>query len=906
MEPIIGFSADLLSGWYSAKSAQAATRSLPLAASTASAAAKAGTADAGVIPPWDVKAKPLGLDVLARSVLADGVFFKDSEFKTLKGASDDSKALFSLHQGLKRLYALADEAADESTTDIRRTFLERRFQEGMAQFEKAFGALDLETLSLARGESRSVAESAVKIARGVSEYVTPAIHDGAFDAEVDAFAGAAAFTISALKNGIATPVSIDLSEMGGTPRTLDNVADYINGKLEAAGIVSRFSRVKIGEKDENGIIPGSQFGFKITGVSTEKLTFSAPAGAPSLYVAGVSGGADVAAGQLSKLNALGAGAPDIQYIRRVEADPVTTQNDKGEDVTNPGILRTKATAVGPNGELYMLAEADGTVGGAALKGETDLVLLKYDSTGRQIWSRVLGAADTAAAADLAVDSDGSVVLTGKIEGALGDTIEKGGTDGFVAKYSALGAELWMQRFGTGQDDAPSSVALGASGEIYIGGVTAGTLGAASNGGKDGFVRALDADGAHLWTRQIGGAEADRVTGVAVAGDGSLLVASMEDGAGRLSKYSPADGTSAAVWTHDLGAMDGGELAGVAVDGGAIYLTGGAGAGSALAGSYAGHAGGKDVFLIRLDDAGASASEAYTTFLGSDSDEGARDIVVDGGAVYLTGRTTGTLPGANDLVGDRNTFAAKLDGADGSVAWTTQISGRAGLSEAYSIAIDPGGDSVLDAFGLPRGTLDYGGGASLTQRTALRTGDHFYVAVDGGRKKKITIGKDETYLSLTFKINAVLVLDGKAQVGRSGKGDNLKIKPTGDAVVELFAGAKGKDALAALGLEPGAVRNTPDKDDESASAAPPLYALGVPSSLSIASKASATAAGEALDKALITIRRAYRELHTDPALKELLNRKPTGPAPAYLTAQLANLQAGLDRLNAGVNEASLLI
>src|SRR5690606_6686045 len=127
-------------------------------------------------------------------------------------------------------------------------------------------------------------------------------------------------------------------------------------------------------------------------------------------------------------------------------------------------------------------------------------------------------------------------------------------------------------------------------------------------------------------------------------------------------YSAADGVSSAIWTHTLGAMDGGQLAGIAVDGGTIYLTGAAGEASDLASANPGHAGGRDAFLIRLDDAGANATEAFTTFLGTESDDRARDIVVHNGAVYLTGKTGGELPGGATQIGDYNSFVAKLDGA----------------------------------------------------------------------------------------------------------------------------------------------------------------------------------------------------------------------------------------------------
>ncbi len=895
MVNLVGFSPGLLADWYGARNAQSLVRAGGVAANPA-AGPGAAQPNAGVIPPWDAKAKPVGLEELARSVLADGKFFRPEEFKGLDG-SKDAQALFTLHQGLKRLYALATEAADKSSNDIRRSFLERRFQEGMAQLETYFAQMGLKEVSLALGEARSVAESSVKIARGISEYVTGAIHQGDFDAEVDAFQGAAAFTITVTKHGADIPVQIDLDEMGATPRTLDNVASFINGKLEAEGIITRFSRARVGTPNEHGVYATSEFGFKISGVSTERITFSA-AGSPTLYLAGISGTGEGAAGQLTRVGGLEGGAPETQFIRRIEADPVITTNAEGAESSAAAALRTKATVLGPNGELYVLAETDGAVNGVALKGESDLVLLKYDSTGRQVWSRVLGATEGASAGALAVTEDGSVVVTGAIKGALGTTIDKGGDDGFVAKFSATGTELWLERFGGPADEAPAAIALGANGEIFIGG---SVRGAHIDGGRDGFVRAFDAGGKALWTRPVGGADAERVTSLAVAGDGGLLVGGMKNSESFLAKFDPVDGDGAALWTYNLGVMDGGELTALAVDGDAIYLTGSAGAASNLAGAHAGHAGGRDAFLIRLDDAPGAPEAAWTVFLGSENDDAARGIVVLDGAVYLAGRSNGDLPGGDAQPGERKSFAAKLDAGTGALAWTAQVSGRGGLSEAFALAIDPQGDSILDTLGLPRGTLDYGGGQLLAERTALRPGDHFYVSVDGGRKRKITIDAKDTYLSLTFKINAALVLDGKAQVGRSPQGDSLRIRPNGGAVIELFAGANGQDALSALGLAPGAVQNKPDPKAVSkglASAAPPLYALGLPTTLGIGTGAVAGTAAEALDKAMAAIRRAWREMNTNPALNDLLNRQQMGPPPAHLTAQLANFQAGLDRLNAG--------
>ena len=58
----------------------------------------------------------------------------------------------------------------------------------------------------------------------------------------------------------------------------------------------------------------------------------------------------------------------------------------------------------------------------------------------------------------------------------------------------------------------------------------------------------------------------------------------------------------------------------------------------------------------------------------------------------------------------------------------------------------------------------------------------------------------------------------------------------------------------------------------------------------------------LDTALRALRTAYRWAIDDPTLTSLQNNNSngntSGAVPAYLTAQISNLQAGLQRLSAG--------
>ena len=906
---IATFDISALTGWYQAKTATRLANLAPrLSGASAGAENPAARQGDDVLPPWDVRGKIAGLDEVSRKVLASGKFF-DSKLSEFSGtdASTDIKSLFAMHQGLRRLYALANEAADKTTSDTRRDFLNRRFSEGLTQLDSFFQDIDLQGVNVLKGEELSKAEAGVALKRGLSEYTTGIIHSGDYDAEVASLTGDVQFTVSVKKSGTTTAINIDLADMGATTRNLDNIAAHINAELEAAEMISRFERVKIGEEDENGVISGNNFGFKISGASTEVLTFSAASASPAVYMAGNSGIGEDQAGQIVKLTDLASGTPVSEFSRRLEAgaDEITTVNDEGEEKTtsekNP--LEISATALGADGAMYVLGKTSSNIEGRIVKGESDLVLQKVDSTGKTVWTRTLGAASEAAGASLTVNADGDIIIAGSVEGALGDTTDIGGTDSFVAKFNPAGVEQWLQRFGGTGDDSPKSVTVAADGSIFVAGHAATAFGGASHQGgtQDGYVRAYDSDGTLSYTRRIGASGDERAQAVALASDGGLLVASNEDGRAILRKFDSADGASAAIWEVDLGDLEDGAIGGLSVDGDDIYFAGSAGSTFAPSAPLTAHSGGRDAVVVKLTD-GASPTTQWTQFVGSDSDDSAASVQVSDGKVYIAGKTTGELSGATQN-GTRNAFVAALDTGTGATQFTTQISGRGGVSAATGIAIDPAGDSILDDLGLPAGTLAYADTRVVTDRTSVRDGDFFYLSVDGGRRKKITIDADDTLRAVTFKINAALVLDGSGDVRRTSEGDVLRITPKPNVTIQLFAGSEGRDALAGLGLSAGSVTGKESfLDRDKTSAAPKVFALELASTYSIANKNRANVAAKDLEDAMNLVQRAYRDLTTPQALKDLLNGdgkgNKGGTVPAYLTAQISNYSAGLARLQAG--------
>ncbi|MBW1762653.1 MAG: SBBP repeat-containing protein, partial [Deltaproteobacteria bacterium] len=100
-------------------------------------------------------------------------------------------------------------------------------------------------------------------------------------------------------------------------------------------------------------------------------------------------------------------------------------------------------------------------------------------------------------------SSGNVYLTGDTDGILGSA-SNGETDAFVAKLDTDGALQWAEQLGTGAEDWSYGIALDSEGSVHISGYTAGTLsGNVSMGTTDYFIAKYDNDGQYQWALQDG-------------------------------------------------------------------------------------------------------------------------------------------------------------------------------------------------------------------------------------------------------------------------------------------------------------------------------------------------------------------------------------------------------------------
>ena len=89
---------------------------------------------------------------------------------------------------------------------------------------------------------------------------------------------------------------------------------------------------------------------------------------------------------------------------------------------------------------------------------------------------------------VATDSSGNVYVTGGTKGGLDGNTSAGDTDLFVVKYNSSGTKQWTKQLGTSSGDYARGVATDSSGNVYVTGYTGGGLdGNTSAGSSDLFV-----------------------------------------------------------------------------------------------------------------------------------------------------------------------------------------------------------------------------------------------------------------------------------------------------------------------------------------------------------------------------------------------------------------------------------
>jgi hypothetical protein len=350
-----------------------------------------------------------------------------------------------------------------------------------------------------------------------------------------------------------------------------------------------------------------------------------------------------------------------------------------------------SVAVDASGNAYISGRTTGNLGGPNA-GESDAFLSKFDSGGNEVWATQLGTSSHDESDSIAVDASGNVYITGMTFGDLGGP-RIGERDAFLSKFDSGGNELWTTQIGTSEWEQGWSVAVDASSNAYITGWTKGDLGGPNARSADAFLGKFDTDGNEVWMTQIGTILWDAGHSVAVDASGNAYI-------------SGATGYNLGGVNSNPGKSDA-FLSKFDSDGNGIWTTQigtspyddsygvavDASGNSYITGYTEGdlaepNAGIWDVFVSKFDSDG---SEVWTTQIGTSEWDSGRSISVDiFGNAYITGFTRGDIGGPN--AGDIDAFLIKFD-SGGNELWSTQL-GTSTYDTSSGIAMDTSGNVYI--------------------------------------------------------------------------------------------------------------------------------------------------------------------------------------------------------------------
>ena len=328
-----------------------------------------------------------------------------------------------------------------------------------------------------------------------------------------------------------------------------------------------------------------------------------------------------------------------------------------------------------------------------------------------------------------------------------------------------------------------------------------------------------------------------------------------------------------------------------------------------------YAGVSDGFLASIDASLNPSAGDSVAYLGQPGvTQVATAMTVAGGQAYLTG-TMADDPSSLAAMNATEGFVSGVDAATGAITYSSKFAGANGQDIPKSITVATSGSSILDQLGLPQGTINAAASNLITASTAIRAGQSFWVRTSpNGPQSQITITATDTLQTLADKLNFAIGGQGQAKVLALGSNSQLQINPNDpSSFIELdsqqasngnpgaTASSLKTDVLSALGLPSGVIRQVRQINGLTDVSQTREYGLNLPTNLDISNATSAQHAANALQAAMSAVMKAYQDLASPPTMAgEALAaaQNTSGSVPTYLTNEIANLQAGLNRLTGG--------
>ena len=418
------------------------------------------------------------------------------------------------------------------------------------------------------------------------------------------------------------------------------------------------------------------------------------------------------------------------------------------------------------------------------------VVLANAQTPTYVWAKSMGSTSSDHGKSIAVDASGNVYTTGHFRGTVDfdpdpakqkkyNLSSAGDSDVFISKLDVSGNFVWAKRLGGTTADVGQSIAVDASGNVYITGYFTGTVDfdpgsgsydLTSSGIKDNFILKLSASGNFVWANRMGGIQSyfgprlifdannifvtGSFTGTSDFGSTTLTSAGGYDIF--ISKLNSSGGFE---WTKQMGGELGDATRAIALDGSDnIYISG----------TSTGN-----LFISKLNTSGEVLW--FKQMMGAGGDyAGSTSLKVDAeGNVYTTGGLIGTVDFDPDATatsyltsaGQNDIFILKLD-KDGYFKWVKSM-GSTNPDGGASLALDASGNSYTT--GWFSGTVDFNPGSGTANLTSNGWLDVFLLKLDkdGNFVLALNVGGINSNIGNNYTIGWDLTLDADENIYATG-------------------------------------------------------------------------------------------------------------------------------------------
>ncbi len=351
------------------------------------------------------------------------------------------------------------------------------------------------------------------------------------------------------------------------------------------------------------------------------------------------------------------------------------------------------------------------------RGKSDALVIKYDSSGKVMWSRVYGEGERDVVYCLALTYDGGYIFTGSTEHCTDEEAHYcGSNDLWVVRLDAKGEVLWQRCFGGNHDEVGTGIQQTSDGGFIVVGTTASSDGeevGETLGETDALVLKLDQNGELVWSKRLGGIGDDVGYGIQQINDNGYIVTGRIDVGpetlGALHGLGDVmivrlDANGEIVWQQHYGGTD--EDIGYSVtqtaDGGFAVV----GCTHSTDGNVLGNHGGNDVWALKL--AASGTLQFQHCYGGVDEEVGFAirqlsdgDFIVVGQAHSVNGDLTTRHYRGADL------WLLRLDGML-NLRWQLPFGSRK-TDVGHDVRAMPDGTFLAAGSGSPRDEMDVAAG-----------------------------------------------------------------------------------------------------------------------------------------------------------------------------------------------------